>query len=131
MNYKIILAHQFSKDFESVYDYISFVLQNQTAAINITTLAQAKINTLPDFPEKYPLVNDISLAHKQIRYIPVDNYLIFYRINKIKNEIQILRFLYAKSNWLNILKTNNTTFNYPENLFEDKHYINEVKEKYK
>ena len=130
MNYKIILAHQFSKDFESVYDYIAFVLQNQTAAINITALAQAKINTLPDFPEKYPLISDISLAHQQIRYIPVDNYLVFYRINKNKNEIQILRFLYAKSNWLNILKTNKTNFNYPENLFEDKHYINENREKY-
>lgn len=130
MNYKIILASQFSKDFEDVYDYIAYVLQNQTAAINITALAQATINSLPDFPEKYPLVNDISLAYYKIRYIPIDNYLIFYRINKTKEEIQILRFLYAKSNWQNILKANKTTFNYPENLFENKHYINEEKEKY-
>ncbi len=62
--------------------------------------------------------------------MPVDNYLIFYTIDETKRQIQILRFLYAKSNWLAILKHNKQSAAYPENLFEDKHYINEVKGKY-
>lgn len=130
MSYKIKFTAPANQDILNAIQYIAFSLNNHTAAVSLNILVQAKINTLPDFPEKYPLVNDISLAHQQIHYIPVDNYLVFYRINKAKEEIQILRFLYAKSNWLNILKTNKTNFNYPENLFEGKHYINEDREKY-
>ena len=130
MSYKINFTAPARQDIKNAVQYIAFTINNITAAIALNTLAYAKINTLSDFPEKYPLVNDISLAHYQIRYIPVDNYLIFYRINKTKEEIQILRFLYAKSNWQNILKVNKTIFNYPENLFKNKHYINEEKEKY-
>ena len=107
MSYKINFTAPAHQDIKNAVQYIAFTINNITAAISLNTLAYAKINTLPDFPEKYPLVNDISLAHYQIRYIPVDNYLIFYRINKTKEEIQILRFLYAKSNWQNILKANN------------------------
>lgn len=128
MSYKIKFTAPANQDILKAIQYIAFSLNNPTAAVSLNILVQAKINSLPDFPEKYPLVNDISLAYQQIRYIPVDNYLIFYKINK--NEIQILRFLYAKSNWLNILKTDKTNFNYPENLFEGKHYINEDREKY-
>lgn len=130
MSYTINFTAPARQDIKNAVQYIAFTLNNITAAISLNTLAYAKINTLPDFPEKYPLVSDISLAHYQIRYIPVDNYLMFYRINKTKEEIQLLRFLYAKSNWQSILKANKTTVNYPENLFENKHYINEAKEKY-
>lgn len=130
MNYKIKFTPQADQDLKKAVAYIAFVINNPTAANALNILTISKLNTLPYFPEKYPLVSDIALAHQQIRYIPVDNYLLFYRINKVKEEIQILRFLYAKSNWLAILKHNKQSTAYPENLFEDKHYINEEKDEY-
>lgn len=130
MSYITILTEPATKDIRSAINYITIQLSNPTAANSLKISIKSKIQSLPIFPEKYPLVNDMSLINYQIRYIPIDNYLLFYKIYKPFNEIQVLRFLYAKSNWLNILKTNKTIFNYPENLFENKHYINEEKENY-
>ena len=130
MNYTIILSKQFTKDVEATVEYITFTLNNISAAEGISILINSKINNLQYFPKKYPIIDDISLLQQQIHYIPVDNYLIFYTIGEAKRQIQILRFLYAKSNWLAILKRNKHTSAYPKNFFEDKHYINEEKSKY-
>lgn len=130
MSYTINITVPALLDIQKALTYIVLNLQNKTAADNLYITINSKINNLPNFPNKYPLVNDPKLLYQQIRYIPVDNYLIFYIIDEAKRQIQILRFLYAKSNWLSILKHNKQSAAYPENLFEDKHYINEEKGKY-
>lgn len=119
MSYKIKFTPQANQDIKTAIAYIAFVINNPTAANTLYILTTGKIKNLQDFPEKYPLVGDIALAHQQIRwYIPVDNYLVFYKINKLKEEIQILRFLYTKSNWLAILKHNKQTSAYPQNYLK-------------
>lgn len=130
MNYTIILSKQFTKDVEETVEYITFTLNNVSAAEGISILINNKINNLQYFPKKFPLVDDISLLQQQIHYMPVDNYLIFYTIDETKQQINILRFLYARSNWLAISKHNKQSITYPENIFEDKHYINEEKDEY-
>lgn len=130
MSYTINLTAPALLDIQKALTYITLNLQNKTAADNLYITINSKINNLPNFPNKYPLVTDPKLLYQQIRYIPVDNYLIFYSVNESEQQIQILRFLYAKSNWLAILKRNKQSTAYPENLFEDKHYINEEKCRY-
>lgn len=130
MSYTINLTAPALLDIQKALTYITLNLQNKTAADNLYITINSKINNLPNFPNKYPLVTDPKLLYQQIRYIPVDNYLIFYSVNESEQKIQILRFLYAKSNWLAILKRNKQSTAYPENLSGDKHYINEEKGKY-
>lgn len=130
MSYTINLTAPALLDIQKALTYITLNLQNKTAADNLYITINSKINNLPNFPNKYPHVNDPKLLYQQICYIPVDNYLIFYSVNESEQQIQILRFLYAKSNWLAILKRNKQSTAYPENLFEDKHYINEEKGRY-
>lgn len=130
MSYTINLTAPALLDIQQALTYIVLNLQNKTAADNLYIIINSKINNLPNFPNKYPLVTDPKLLHQQIRYIPVDNYLIFYSVNESEQQIDVLRFLYAKSNWLAILKHNKQNAAYPENLFEDKHYINEEKGEY-
>jgi len=45
------------------------------------------------------------LAGWKIRFFPVQNYLVFYQIEEPAQVVHILRFLYGKSNWVSILKT--------------------------
>lgn len=130
MSYTINLTAPALLDIQKALTYITLNLQNKTATDNLYITINSKINNLPNFPNKYPLVNAPKLLYQQIRYIPVDNYLIFYSVNESEQQIQILRFLYAKSNWLAILKRNKQSTAYPENLFEDKHYVNEEKGRY-
>ena len=130
MSYTINITAPALLDIKKALTYITLNLQNKTSADNLYITINSKINNLPNFPNKYPLVTDPKLLYQQIRYIPVDNYLIFYSVNESEQQIQILRFLYAKSNWPAILKRNKQSTAYPENLSGDKHYINEEKGKY-
>lgn len=46
------------------------------------------------------------LIEANIRYLPVDDDLLFYEIHEIKQEVQIIRILPGKTNWMaKIMKT--------------------------
>ena len=50
------------------------------------------------------LVDDPVLASWGIRFLIVNNYLAFYTIDKEKQTVIVVRFLYQKSNWNVILR---------------------------
>lgn len=110
MNYPIHITSAAQSDIANASDYVEFILKNPKAVDDLLDHIELKINTLSDFPEnsdfpeKYPLVKDTFLASHGIRFIPVKNYLVFYIISKENNQVVIVRFLYAKSNWMSILK---------------------------
>lgn len=85
-------------------DYIEFTLKNPTAAEHLLDAATKQINSLSDMPEKYYLVDDPVLANWEIRFIIINNYLAFYTIDKEKQTVIVVRFLYQKSNWNSILR---------------------------
>ena len=85
-------------------DYIEFTLKNPTAAEHLLDAATKQINSLSDMPEKYYLVDDPVLASWKIRFIIVNNYLAFYTIDKEKQTVIVVRFLYQKSNSNSILR---------------------------
>lgn len=97
MSYTINLTAPALLDIKKALTYITLNLQNKTAADNLYITINSKINNLPNFPNKYPLVTDPKLLYQQIRYIPVDNYLIFYSVNESEQQIQILRFYTLKA----------------------------------
>jgi len=55
-------------------------------------------------PNIRPLVQDKYLASLGYRLINVKNYMVFYIIDNDNKHIRIIRFLYNKRNWINILK---------------------------
>jgi len=61
------------------------------------------IFTLEEMPERIKLVNDERLARKQIRGLYVNNYTVFFRINKPQNMVVIVRVLYSHRDWSALL----------------------------
>jgi toxin ParE1/3/4 len=53
------------------------------------------------------LVQDTYLASLGYRSINVKNYTIFYIIGSDDTHIKVVRFLYKKRNWMNVLKESN------------------------
>ncbi len=49
------------------------------------------------------LVNDHRLAQMGIRSIYVDNYIVFYIVVKETKTVTIIRVLYGRRNWQNVL----------------------------
>ena len=104
MSYNIHITATAERDILRAADYIEFTLKNPTAAVHLLDVATEQINSLADMPEKFRLVDDSVLASWGIRFIIVNNYLAFYTIDKEKQMVIVVRFLYRKSNWNSILR---------------------------
>ena len=83
---------------------MSYNIHITATAEHLLDVATEQINSLADLPEKFCLVDDPVLASWGIRFIIVNNYLAFYTIDKEKQMVIVVRFLYQKSNWNSILR---------------------------
>ena len=79
---------------------------DKQAAIDLLDRLESAILKLSDFPRLgvvFP--NRASYEVVGYRYIVVDPYVIFYRINEAKKEIQIARVFHSRQNWLKLALT--------------------------
>ena len=104
MSYIIHITATAERDILRAVDHIEFTLKNPTAADHLLDAVTEQINSLGDMPEKFRLVDDPVLASWEIRFVIVNNYLAFYTIDKEKQTVIVVRFLYQKSNWNSILR---------------------------
>ena len=102
MNYHLHITSVAERDISQAADYIEFVLKNPKAADDLLEETDQKINALLPFPQEHPIVEDKLLAAWGIRFTQIKNYLAFYVIEE--NQVTVIRFLYAKSDWISILK---------------------------
>lgn len=102
MNYHLHITKTAEHDLENAADYIEFTLKNPTAADHLLDLAEEKFNSLIPFPEQHPLIDDPVLSTWAVRFVTINHYLGFYTVRG--ETIYVLRFLYAKQNWVSLLK---------------------------
>ena len=105
MKYGIEITQAAQRDFENIYTYISDNLCNKQAATRLIDLFDKNIRTLADMPEGYPLANDEYLRNMGIRFISVKNHIIFYTVSTAKQKVYVVRVLYGKRNWIDILQS--------------------------
>ena len=99
MNYKIHVSHAAEHDLNSAANYIAHQLQNPLAARRMLA-----IDSLETFLGRFPVIDEPLLASHQLHFVPVQNYLLFYRIDSSTQTVHILRFLYGHSDWQAILR---------------------------
>ena len=104
MKYEIEITKAAQNDFEDIYTYISESLCNKQAAVKIVAMIDKNIRSLTDMPERYPFVNSQYLRDNGIRFVSVKNYIVFYMADESRNKVYIVRILYEKRNWAEILK---------------------------
>ena len=102
MNYHLHITSVAQRDISQAADYIEFVLKNPKAADDLLEETDQKINALLPFSQEHPIVEDKLLAAWGIRFTQIKNYLAFYVVEE--NQVTVIRFLYAKSDWISILK---------------------------
>ncbi len=104
MSYQIHITSTAEHDIFDAVDYIEFSLKNPDAANDLLDVVEEQITSLTDMPDCFQLVDDPVLASWNIRLLHVKNYLAFYVIDKDRQLVTIVRFLYEKSNWASILR---------------------------
>ena len=104
MSWSLHITRTAERDLISAADYIEFVLLNPQAAGDLLDEAEREIRALADFPERCALVEDPVLKAWGIRLLTVKNYLVFYVIGEENHTVHVVRFLYAKRNWIPLLR---------------------------
>ena len=101
--YDVIIETTASLDLYGILDYITEVLKAPESAERIYWSIKDQVLSLNEMPYRYPLVRDEPFASIGVRLMPVENYSVFYIINEQINEVHILRILYNRREWQNIL----------------------------
>jgi len=104
--YSLIITDIAEEDILNTIIYIADVLKAPTAANNLLDEIEKHEEILENTPNIYPLVPDEYLAQNGLRFALIKNYLMFYTINEDEKVVTVIRFLYGRRDWKNILSAN-------------------------
>ena len=95
MNYEVRLTTQAENDLRGIFEYIAFDLQSvQNAAGQLDRLEQG-IASLGQMPERFRVYENEPWRSRNLRIMPVDNYLVFYIPNHEEQIVHIMRVMYG------------------------------------
>lgn len=124
--YNVEVTQIAEQDYYKAEAYIKYELYNQKAAAGLAKKLHEAIKDLSFFPTNYPICNDDFLRVWEIRFVPVNNYLLFYIVREDEKTVYVLRFLYSRRDWQKILCKQ-----LEDEIFDlTTHYIQEETEKY-
>ena len=92
-----------NEDLELIYSYISEKLFAEIAADNLLERIESSIMRLKDFPYSCSFVLDEPLRNRGYRRLIVDNYIVFYLVNDMEEQVVVMRILYGAQNYQNLL----------------------------
>ncbi len=101
--YSLSISGAAQEDFEGIFYYISRILNNPTAARNLSAEFSIGLERVCFNPLMCPLTDNRRIHDKSLRKLIVKKYIIFYRVNESKKEIQVVRVLYGMMNYEEIL----------------------------
>jgi len=98
--YQVRIYPHAERDLKEIKDYFHESLK--VSANRLFVKFSKKIKILEETPFLFPLLKDPYLHKLGYRFIPIDNYLIFYIVEN--KTVQIHRFLYGKRDYESLLK---------------------------
>ncbi len=101
MKFEVEISLRAKQDIFQIVEYIDRVLQNPKAADEWLDELNRVVGSLGRFPKRHKICDEDILHIWGIRYVAVKNYLLFYVVQD--NKVKIVRVLYKKANWINLL----------------------------
>lgn len=99
--YNIEYSKESKEDLIGIKQYIKYNLQEPKIAQKLITKIRNEIDYLKYNPKIYSIIEDDLIKRFKIRKLIVDNYIVFYRIKS--DNIEIVRIMYGRRNWLDLL----------------------------
>ena len=103
VEYRIELTDKAKKDMLEIYAYISDNLKEPNVAGKLLDKIEREILKLKTMPMRHAIERDEQLKLRKLRKIIVDNYLVFYTVHEKSETVFIVRVLYARRDWMNLL----------------------------
>ena len=91
------------EDLVCAVTYIADTLKAPLAAERLLDDIEKETAVLAENPYLFPLSHDEFIAHRGIRHMKVKNYMLFYTVNEDARTITVIRMLYARRDWIQLL----------------------------
>jgi len=101
--YNVIIETPAISDIDGIFDYIANVLKEPRIAERICCSIESAVFSLRKSPLWYSVIEWEPFFSKEIRKMPAENYLIFFTVDKELHEVHVLRVMYNRRNWQNLL----------------------------
>lgn len=101
--YKIEITEPAENDLLEVGAYIARELLEPDVTKKVVAKIGKEIMKLEELPLRNSLVLDSRLALQGIRRIFIDNYIVFYIVTEESKTVTIVRILYNRRDWINLL----------------------------
>jgi len=101
--YSVNITDLAEEDILTTINYISGELNAPIAANRLLDEIDKHEENLSISPNTYPNVPDEYLASLGLKFVIIKNYLMFYLIDEKNNVVNVIRFLYNRRDWKNIL----------------------------
>jgi addiction module RelE/StbE family toxin len=101
--YSIEITEPAENDLYEIASYTAKELLEPEIAKEVVAKIAEEIFSLADMPLQNALVADARLSLQGIRKIVVDNYIVFYIANEESKIVTIIKILYGRRDWINLL----------------------------
>lgn len=102
--YTVSLTRPAVRDLGEITYHVAHILKVPQTARNLRDALEQGILSLSQFPARCPLVSDMPYRQKGVRRLLVENYAVFYLVDKDRRMVSILRILYNRREWQRFLE---------------------------
>ena len=105
MTYQIIYSPESLDDLRAIYSYIAFEkLAPENAEGQVNRIRKA-IRSLDLFPEGHTIVDWEPWASMGMRFLPVDNFIVYYLVDNNVGKVNIVRIFFSGRDIEHIIQT--------------------------
>ncbi len=102
-SYQVLMTEPATGDLLATAQYIAKELKEPAAAKKLVSKIREAVMSLSEMPSRHALITDERLALLGIRKLPVENYIVFYVISETNMVVTVVRILYGRRDWEQIL----------------------------
>jgi toxin ParE1/3/4 len=104
MKYTIVISDEAKNDLRQIYNYIAVDLSAPVNAKGQLSRLEENILALSEMPKRFPLYQNEPWNSLGMRYLAVNNYVVFYIPFEDIKTVKIMRILYSGRNVDSVLK---------------------------
>ena len=98
MTYTVNLTRQAQHDMKTIYEYIALTLMEPEIAEKQYTRIEKAIDGLDKMPERFRQYEKEPWKSRDLRVMPVDNFLAFYVVDNTNCVVTVIRIMYGARN---------------------------------
>lgn len=97
------MAEPASLDVKKIARYMADHLREPVLSKQLMGKIKEAILSLADMPTRHALVADERLSHLGVRMLMVERYVVFYMVSEQDELVNVIRVLYGRRDWMNLL----------------------------